>query len=684
MNYPPAPRDSVVDDYFGTRIADPYRWLEDPNSAETQAWVDAQNAITFAFLERLPGRERIRRRLTKLWDYERYGVPSREGRWFVFAKNDGLQNQAVIYKATALDSPPEVLIDPNVLSADGTVALGALSFSHDGRYVAYSVSSAGSDWVEWHVRDVETSRDLPDVVRWSKFSSAAWLHDGSGFVYSRYDAPPDGHAYSGVNRHQRVYFHALGTPQDADALVYARPDQPDWGFAAAVTEDGRYLVLTQWEGTHRESRVFVRDLLTPGSPIEPFLDRFDASYSVIGNDGPLFYVLTDKDAGRNRLVAIDLSRRQAEHWTTVISELPGRDVLTGAVMIGDRFLGVVRSDAHDRLLVYATDGRFEREVSLPALGSITGMSARRSDREAFYAFSSFAFPTTVFRYDPATGQSDTFRTPVVAFAPGDYETTQVFYRSKDGTSIPMFLVHRRGLRRSGAAPTLLYGYGGFDVSLTPQFSPGIIGWLEMGGLYAQPNLRGGGEYGKAWHDAGRLANRQNVFDDFIAAAEYLIDEGYTTPRRLAINGGSNGGLLVGAVMTQRPDLFAAAVPQVGVLDMLRFHKFTIGWAWTSDYGSPDTREGFETLIRYSPLHNIRPGTAYPATLLTTADHDDRVVPAHSHKFAAALQAAQGGDAPILTRIETRAGHGAGKPTTKQIEERADVFAFLAHVLEMDE
>ena len=683
MIYPPTRKDdSIADDYFGSRIADPYRWLEDPNSAETQAWVEAQNSTTFAFLERLPGRDRIRRRLTQLWDYERYGVPSREGPWFVFARNDGLQNQAVIYKTTALDAQPEVLIDPNRLSADGTVALGALSFSHDGAYVAYSVSSAGSDWVDWHVRDVETSLDLPDVVRWSKFSGAAWLHDGSGFFYSRYEAPADGHAYSGVNRNQQVFFHALGSPQDSDVLVYARPDQPDWGFAASVTDDGSYLVLTQWEGTHRESRVFVRDLRVPGSSIEPFLDRFDASYSVVGNDGPVFYVLTDKDAGRNRLVAIDLARPATEGWTTLIPELPGRDVLTGIAMIGERFLAVVRSDAHDRLFVYAKDGAPEREVTLPALGSVSGISGKRRDPDAFYAFTAFSFPTAVYRYDPATGQSGIFKAPTVAFTPGDYETTQVFYASKDGTRIPMFIVHGKGMRRTGDTPTLLYGYGGFDISLTPQFSPAIIGWLEMGGLYAQPNLRGGGEYGKEWHDAGRLANRQNVFDDFIAAAEYLIAEGYTSPRRLAISGGSNGGLLVGAVLTQRPDLFAAAVPQVGVLDMLRFHKFTIGWAWTSDYGSSDTRDGFETLIRYSPLHNIRPGTAYPATLVTTADHDDRVVPAHSHKFTATLQAAQGGDAPILTRIETRAGHGAGKPTAKQIEERADVFAFLAHVLEM--
>ncbi len=597
MDYPLTRTDDVVDDYFGTLVADPYRWLEEPDSPETRAWVEAQNAITHAFLERLPARERIHRRLTELWDYTRYGVPSREGRWYVFARNDGLQNQAVIYKCTALDAPPEVLIDPNLLSSDGTVALGALSFSHDGRFLAYSVSAAGSDWLEWRVREVASATDLPDVVRWSKFSGAAWLHDGSGFFYSRYAAPAAGDTYSGVNKHQQVYFHALETTQDEDRLVYARPDQPDWGFSAGVTDDGRYLVLTQWEGTHRESRIFVRDLQDPRPEIVPFLGRFDASYSIVGNDGAVFYVVTDKDAGRNRLVAIDLATPQQESWTDLIPEPPGRDVLSGAVMIGERFLTVVRSDAHDRLLVYRKTGLFEAEIRLPTLGSIAGVHAKRDDREAFYAFTAFTHPTTIYRHDPDTGVSGTFKAPAVRFTPEDYETTQLFYSSKDGTSVPMFLVHRRDVNRTGDLPTLLYGYGGFDVSLTPQFSPGVIAWLDMGGLYAQPNLRGGGEYGKAWHEAGRLANRQNVFDDFIAAAEYLIEQGYTNPGRLAINGGSNGGLLVGAVMTQRPDLFAAAVPQVGVLDMLRFHKFTIGWAWTSDYGSSDTRDGFETLMR---------------------------------------------------------------------------------------
>jgi prolyl oligopeptidase len=682
LAYPATAKADVVDDYFGTKVPDPYRWLEDPNSAETKAWVDQQNALTFAFLDRIPARRRIHQRLTELWNYERYSVPSREGRRYIYSRNDGLQNQAVIYKAAAIDAPPEVLLDPNTLSADGTVALSGLTFSDDGSKAAYAMSAAGSDWLEWRVRDVATGHDLPDVIKWSKFSSAAWLKDGSGFFYSRYAAPAEGQAFSGVNKHQQVFFHALGTPQDRDTLVFARDDQPDWGFNADVSEDGRFLSIVQWEGTNRENRIFIRDLAKSGSAIEPFLDKFDASYHIVGNDGTRFYVLTDNAADRYRLVAIDLEHPESSAWTTIIPEPEGRDVLAGATMVGERFIVQIRTDAHERLVVFTKDGSREREIQLPALGSIGGVSARRRDSEAFYAFTSFTYPTAIYRYDPNAGQSQIFKRPTVKFDPAEYDVSQVFYASKDGTKIPMFLVGRKGLARDGSTPTLLYGYGGFDISLTPAFSPAIIGWLEMGGLYAQPNLRGGGEYGKAWHDAGRLANKQNVFDDFIAAAEYLIRERYTSTPKLAINGGSNGGLLVGAAMTQRPDLFGAAVPQVGVMDMLRFHKFTIGWAWTSDYGSSETKAGFDTLMKYSPLHNIKPGTKYPATLVTTGDHDDRVVPAHSHKFTATLQAAQGGDAPILTRIETRAGHGAGKPTTKQIEERADIFTFLSYVLDM--
>jgi prolyl oligopeptidase len=676
FHYPDPPTSNTVEDHFGHSIADPYRPLEDPNSDTTKAWIAAENKVTFAYLEKIPERTRIRERLTKLWNYERFGPPSREGNWYIYSKNDGLQNQAVIYKATALDAQPEVLIDPNKLSSDGTVALGSTHFTDDGKYMAYSLAASGSDWLEWHVRDVATGQDLPDVIKWSKFSGAAWLKDGSGFFYSRYDAPKENETFTGVNKFQKVFFHKLGTTQEQDTLVYERKDQPDWGFSAEVTEDGRFLLIYQSEGTKPENRVFVRDLSKPASAIEPFLDKFDAEYTVVDNDGDRFYVQTDKNAPRRRIVAIGLAKPDESDWTTVIPQADGKDVLSSTTMVNDRFVTQWMTDAHEVLKVYAVDGRFEREIALPAIGSIGGFTGKRKDAEGFYGFSSFAYPGVIYRYDFATATSTVFRQPKVDFTPAAFETIQVFYPSKDGTKIPMFLTYRKGLKKDGQNPTLLYGYGGFNVPLTPAFSPALVAWMEAGGIFAQANLRGGSEYGKEWYDAGRLAHKQNVFDDFIAAAEYLIAEKYTSTPKLAINGGSNGGLLVGACLTQRPDLFGAAVPAVGVLDMLRFHKFTIGWAWKSDYGDPDVKADFETLLTYSPLHNIKPGRSYPPTLITTSDHDDRVAPAHSFKFAAALQAAQGGPAPILIRIETKAGHGAGKPTSKIIEERADVYAFL--------
>ena len=683
LTYPETRKVDQSDDFFGTKVADPYRWLEDDNSAETAAWVAAENKVTFGYLEKLPSRARLKERLTTLWNYERYGVPSKEGQYYIFSKNDGLQNQSVLYKAKTLDATPEVLIDPNKLSTDGTVALGAAEFSDDGKFMAYATSASGSDWQEWKISEVATGQDLADHLKWSKFSSASWLADGSGFYYGRYEAPKEGEALQGVNKNQKVYFHKVGTAQDADTLVYERPDHPTWMFDAAVTEDGRWLVVTQGEGTERENRVFLRDLKDPAGKIAPFLDKFDAAYHVIGNDGDRFYVLTDNGAKRYRLVAIDRHKPEAADWKTIVPEGPNRDVISTADIVGSRFILSWRTDAHETMKVYGLDGKFERDIPLPTLGSIMGFSAKRKATEAFYAFASYTYPTTVFHYDVASGKSRVFRQPKVAFNPSDFETTQVFYTSKDGTRIPMFLTSKKGLQKNGQNPTLLYGYGGFDISLTPSFTAATIAWLEMGGVYAVANLRGGGEYGKEWHDGGRLNNKQNVFDDFIAAAEYLITEKYTSTPKLAIAGGSNGGLLVGAAMTQRPDLFGAALPAVGVMDMLRFHRFTIGWAWKSDYGSSETKEGFDTLIKYSPLQNLKPGTKYPATLVTTADHDDRVVPAHSFKFAAALQAAQAGDAPVLIRIETKAGHGAGKPTSKQIEEKADVYAFLVDQLQME-
>jgi prolyl oligopeptidase len=680
--YPVARKGPQVDTFFGVTVADPYRWLEDSDSAETRAWIDAENRLTFDYLSTIPERAAIKARLTKLWDYERYGTPSREGAWYIFSRNSGLQPQAVLYKATSLSARPEVLIDPNALSSDGTVALGGVAFTEDGRYMAYSLAASGSDWIEWRVREVATSRDLPDLVKWSKFSGASWLKDGSGFYYSRYDEPK-GEALKALNKNQKVFFHRLGTPQAADALVYERPDQPDWGFAADVTEDGRFLVITQTEGTDNRNRVFVRDLDRPGAAIQPFLDAFDASYVVVGNDGDTFYVLTNKDAPRFRLVAISLRRPAAEAWKTLIPELPGRAVIENVVMVNDQFVALSMVDARHALRLYGRDGAPGSEVALPTLGSVSGPTGRRSHKEMFYSFGSYLYPTTVYRYDFAAARSEVFRKPALAFDPAGYETIQVFYPSKDGTAIPMFLTFRKGLKKDGLNPTLLYGYGGFNIPMMPAFSPAAAGWLEMGGVYAVANLRGGGEYGQAWYDAGRLQRKQNVFDDFIAAAEYLIREGYTSTPKLAINGGSNGGLLVGACLTQRPDLFGAALPQVGVMDMLRFDRFTIGWAWRSDYGEPSRNKAdFDAVMTYSPLHNIRPGTRYPATFVTTADHDDRVVPAHSFKFTAALQAAQAGPAPILIRIETKAGHGAGKPTDKIIEERADMYGFLVRELKM--
>jgi prolyl oligopeptidase len=683
LTYPETRKVGQVDDFFGTKVADPYRWLEDDNSAETAEWVAAQNKVTFGYLEKIPARARLKERLTTLWNYERYGVPSKEGSYYVFTKNDGLQNQAVVYKTRTLEGTPEVLLDPNALSPDGTVALNAAEFSEDGKYLAYAISASGSDWQEWKVREVATSKDLTDYLKWSKFSGAAWLPDGSGFFYGRYDAPKEGEALQGVNKNQKVYFHKLGTSQEADPLVYERPDHPTWMFDTKVTEDGRFLVIEQGEGTERENRVFVRDLKDPAGKIEPFLDKFDAQYRVIGNDGDRFYVLTDNGARRYRLVAIDRGSPDPASWKTIVPEGPNRDVISTADIVGSRFILTWRTDAHETLKVYGLDGTLERDIPLPTLGSVVGLTTKRKAAEAFYAFASFTYPTTIFHYDVASGTSRIFRQPKVAFTPTDYETTQVFYTSKDGTRIPMFLTAKKGLPRNGQNPTYLYGYGGFDISLTPTFAASVVAWLERGGIYAVANLRGGGEYGKEWHEAGRLNHKQNVFDDFIAAAEYLFAQKYTSTPKLAIAGGSNGGLLVGACMTQRPDLFGAALPSVGVMDMLRFHKFTIGWAWTSDYGSSETKEGFDTLIKYSPLQNLKPGTKYPATLITTADHDDRVVPAHSFKFAAALQAAQAGDAPVLIRIETKAGHGAGKPTDKQIAEKADVYAFLVDVLQME-
>ncbi|HET7038409.1 MAG TPA: prolyl oligopeptidase family serine peptidase [Gemmatimonadales bacterium] len=681
----PDPRPGgVVDDYHGTRVADPWRWLEDPDAPESRAWIEAENCVAFAFLEKIPERERIRERLTKIWDYPKYGTPFKDGGRYFFFKNDGLQNQSVLYVQRTLTDPPAALLDPNRLSDDGTVALSALEVSDDGRYLAYSTSASGSDWQEFLVRDIATGRDLADHLEWVKFSGASFTKDGQGFFYSRYPEP-EGAALQSVNRDMKLYYHRVGTDQAADVLVYQRPDQPDWGFGAAVTDDGRYLVNSVWLGTDRRNRVYYQDL---GDAMRPslegemvrLLDDFDAGYVFVGNDGPVFYFRTDLDAPRGRLIAIDTRNPDRARWREIIPQ--GKDVLESAQIVNHTFVASYLVDARSALRLFGMDGAPRGEIPLPTLGSLGGVSGRPDEPEMFYAFTSFLYPTTIFRYDFTTGRSEVFKAPELDFDASGYQTRQVFYTSRDGTRVPMFITHRRGIPMDGSNPTYLYGYGGFNINITPSFSPGILAWLEMGGIYAVPNLRGGAEYGEEWHQAGMLEKKQNVFDDFIAAAEYLIRERYTSTPRLAIGGASNGGLLVGAAMTQRPDLFGAALPAVGVMDMLRFHKFTIGWAWVTEYGSADSAHQFPFLYKYSPLHNLKPGTAYPATLITTADHDDRVVPGHSFKFAAALQAAHTGSAPVLIRIETKAGHGAGKPTSKVIEEQADRWAFLVEVLGM--
>ena len=675
---PKARMSDVIDDYHGTTVADPYRWLEDPDSPETRAWVEAENKVTFAYLDTIPARDRIRKRLTKLWDYEKFGVPSKEGGRYFYTRNSGLQNQGVLYTTTALGDDATPLLDPNTLSADGTIALSGLEPSNNGKLLAYGLASAGSDWQEWKVRDVDTGLDRPDRLQWIKFSTASWTRDGKGFYYSRFPEPRPGEDLKGVNYYQKLFFHTLGTPQSDDLLVYERPDQKEWQFHGTVTDDGHYLIITVSKGTDHKYRILYQDLSQKDAKAVELIDNFDHEYTFIDNDGPVFWFKTNQGAPRGRVIAIDTRKPDSGDWREVIPQ--AAETLDAVDLVGNRFFASYLKDARTQVKAFDTVGKFVREVEFPGLGTATGFGGKRSDEETFYSFTSFTSPTTVYRYEIASGTSTVFRKPKVDFDPADYETKQVFFSSKDGTKVPMFISHKKGLTLDGKNPTYLYGYGGFNIPLTPAFSPSNLVWMEMGGVYAVPNLRGGGEYGEDWHQAGTKLRKQNVFDDFIAAAEWLIANKYTSTPKLAIGGGSNGGLLVGACLTQRPELYGAALPAVGVMDMLRFHKFTIGWAWIDDFGSADNPEQFRALHAYSPLHNIKPGTSYPATLITTADHDDRVVPAHSFKFAAALQAAQGGDAPVLIRIETKAGHGAGKPTAKLIEEAADRWAFLVKAL----
>lgn len=678
--YPDTKTVNQTDDFHGTKVDDPYRWLEDDvrESKEVAAWVEAQNKLTFDYLKKIPGRDRIEKRITELWDYEKIGAPTKEGGRYYFFRNNGLQNQSVLFMQKTLEDEPRVLIDPNTWSKDGTIALSSVEFSKDGKYVAYGIQDGGSDWRTWRVMEIESQKKLEDELKWIKFSSIAWTPDSKGFFYSRYDEPKEGAEFQSLNLNQKVFYHVVGTPQAEDELIYARPDFPEWGFGADVSEDGQYLVLTVWKGTDDRYRVVVKDLTDADA--EPFelIDNFEYEYSFVGNTRQVLYFQTNLDAPLRRVIAIDLKHPEKDHWKEVVAE--GENALSSASIVGGMFVGRYLKDAKTQVILYNMDGKQVREVDFPGIGAASGFGGHQDDSETFYSFSSFAVPPSTYRYDLKTGESTLLRQAKVKFDPADYETTQVFYESKDGTRVPMFLCHRKGLKMDGQNPVLLYGYGGFNISLTPRFSVSRLAWMEMGGVFAMPNLRGGGEYGEPWHKAGTKLQKQNVFDDFIAAAEWLIEHRITNSKRLAIQGGSNGGLLVGACMTQRPDLYGACLPAVGVMDMLRFHQFTAGRFWVDDYGNPDDPEEFKALRAYSPYHNLEGGTQYPATLVTTADTDDRVVPGHSFKFAAHLQACQSGTNPTLIRIETRAGHGAGKPTAKIIEEVADQWAFLSKSL----
>ena len=678
FKYPAAPTTDQVDDYSGIKVTDPYRPLENPDSPESRKWIEAENKITFDFLKSIPQRDGIKNRLTEIWNYERFGVPFKQGGRYFFSKNTGLQNQNVVYTTKNFSEPPRQLLDPNVLAKDGTVALSGLDVTDDGKLAAYGLSTAGSDWQQWKVRNVSDSKDQSDFIDWVKFSEASWKKDGSGFFYSRYDKPDEKNKLRSQVYNHKIYFHQLGAPQSQDKLIYERPDQKEWLFTATVTDDGRYLIITVQRGTDPKNRVFYKELWDANSKVVELLDKADAQYSFIDNDGPVFWFRTDLNAPLGRVVSVDSSKPLLAQIKELVPE--SADKLESANTVGDHFVAEYLHDAHTAVKLFKLDGSADGEIALPGIGTTGGFTGKRRDRETFYSFTSFTVPTEIFRYDFDKRTSDLLFKPNVKFNPADYTTDQVFYNSADGTRVPMFISYKKGMKRDGQNPTYLYGYGGFDISMTPSFSPANLVWMEMGGIFAMPNIRGGGEYGEKWHEAGELHVKQNVFDDFIAAAQYLIDNKYTSTPKLAIGGGSNGGLLVGACLTQRPDLYGAALPQVGVMDMLCFQKFTIGWAWTSDYGSSEKSDDFPFLYAYSPLHHIAKGCCYPATLITTADHDDRVVPAHSFKFAATLQAAQGCDKPALIRIETKAGHGAGKPITKVIEETADRWAFMAREL----
>jgi len=684
LQYPKASTVTQTDDYFGTSVSDPYRWMENVDSPEVKQWVDAENELTRGYLDAVPGREAMKARLMALTNYERYSAPSVYGGRYVYSHNTGLQNQAVLFWQQGLHGEARVLIDPNTLSTDGTVALNGLSVTEDGTLMAYATADAGSDWVTWRIREIATGKDLPDVVAWSKFSGAAWLKDKSGFFYEGYERPDKiakDSSLKAANYFHKIYFHKLGTPQTDDALVFERPDDKELNVGADVTDDGRYLVITQTRGTSPNNQVTIKDLAHPEAAPIKLVTTEEAVFEAIANDGSFFWFRTTLEAPNAKVIGIDLKHPERTAWKTLIPE--SKNSLDSVSMVDDTLIAQYLADAQSHIELHARDGKLIRAFELPAIGTAVGFGGKRTDTETFFTFTNFTTPATVYRVDMKTLQSTVYRKPKLEFDPDKFETKQVFYTSKDGTRVPMFLTYKKGLKLDGHNPTLLYGYGGFNVSLQPSFAPSYVLWMEMGGVYAQASLRGGGEYGEAWHQAGMKLHKQNVFDDFIAAAEWLIANKYTSTPKLAIQGGSNGGLLVGACEIQRPELFGAAIAQVGVMDMLRFDKFTIGWAWKADYGAPsENKAEFEAIYRYSPLQNIKPGTAYPPTLITTADHDDRVFPAHSFKFAATLQRDQAGPNPILIRIETRAGHGGGMPLSKQVDLRVDEFTFLVKALHM--
>ncbi len=680
FEYPKPRRADQVDDFHGTKVADPYRWMEETNSTETQAWIEAQNKLTDSYLATIPERERIRKRLTEIWNYERISAPSKitDG-FYIYSRNDGLQNQSVLYRTSSINDPGKVFFDPNKLSADGTAALSGSSFTEDGKLWAYGVSISGSDRTEWRIMNTATGEYLTDTLPPNRQGGVSWLKDNSGFFYQRFPAPEKGAELRAANKFPKIYFHKLGTPVSNDKLIYERPDDGEIFVGGRVTEDGKWFVINATKGTQRMNEVHFKDLSKPDAPVVPLVGDRAYSWIFVGNDGPVFYFRTDKDAERGKLVSVNVLARE-RIWKEVVPQ--ATETLNGVQMINNQFVLNYLKDAYTRIKTYDKDGKHVRDVELPGIGSAGGFGGKQDATETFYTYSSFNAPPTIYRYDMKTGKSALFRQAKVKFDPSKFEVKQVFYTSKDGTRVPMFITHKKGLKLDGTNPTLLYGYGGFNISMTPGFSVSRVVWMEMGGVYAVANIRGGAEYGKEWWANGARLKKQNVFDDFIAAGEWLIGNKYTSNKKLAIQGGSNGGLLVGAVLNQRPDLFGAALPAVGVMDMVRFTKFTVGAAWKSDYGDPDDSAEFKALYAYSPYHNAKPGTKYPATLVTTADTDDRVFPAHSFKYAAAMQAAQAGQEPVLIRIETKAGHGAGKPTSKQIEELADIYGFLVKNLGM--